>query len=155
MKTRHLLLIAAMCVALANIGNAFALMQGGASAIIQAGSSTAITATAPGATLLVSGVPGNSIYITRWGVTVGTTTATAQTVQIVRGTGTTCLTGRVALTGAYTGGTLSTSVGDNLPTVVLEGSGLGLIHVAPDNTDVCIVTTGSQAVAGSISWSRF
>ena len=132
-----------------------ALDTDGAAAIIQASTSGAITATGPGSVRIITGVTGEITYITEWGVTIGTTTATAQTVQLVRGTGTTCLTGQVALTGAYTGATMSTNVGINSPTVISEGSGLGVRHIVPAATDVCVVTTGSQSIGGSMSWSQF
>lgn len=124
----------------------------GRSVMVAADTSRSFAISTAGATSVVTGGTSTAIYVTGWGGTIGTTAATGQTVQVVYGTGTTCLTSQVVLTGAYTGGTATTSV---MPTVISEGGGFGVIFTVPANNNLCLVTTGAQAVAGRMSYAQF
>ena len=129
----------------------------GRTTIVAADTSRSFSIAAAGSTRVVTGGASSAIYVTGWGGTIATTTATGQTVQVVYGTGTTCLTGQVALTGAYSGGSDSSVATSHsvLPTVISEGGGLGAIFTVPANNDLCLVTTGVQAVAGRMSYAQF
>jgi hypothetical protein len=92
--------------------------------------------------LVVAPIASQAIHVTQFNLfAAGTGNASLE-----YGTGSTCGTGTTALTGVYTmtAGT-NTSVGD--------GSGV-VLNVPPGNA-VCILTTASVLIAGSLSWEQF
>lgn len=119
------------------------------------GVSVAITTAASTRLATANGV--GPMYVTGYGLTLSTTAATAQTVQFVYGSpnGGNCGTGRVVLTGAMTGASLATLAGINSPTVLTGGGGVGqILPEIPSGNDLCLLTTGTQAVSGWVAVAR-
>jgi hypothetical protein len=99
-------------------------------------------ATGTTAQLIAAPGGGQSIRVTHFDLfAAGTGNASLE-----YGTGTNCATGATALTGVYTmtAGT-NTSVGD----------GSAVVLNVPPGQAVCILTTASVLIAGSISWEQF
>ena len=93
-------------------------------------------------TKMITGVSGQSIYITAWD---GISSA-AGTLLFVYGTGDTCGTGTTSLTGTYTFGT---------STVISKGNGLGPVFSIPNGNNLCLTSGGSINIQGSISYAQF
>lgn len=104
--------------------------------------SVAIAISSAATTKLISGVSGKSIYITAWD---GISSA-AGTIKFIYGTGTTCGTGTVELTGTYAFGTA---------TVITKGNGGAPLFSIPNGNDFCIVAASTINVQGSISYAQF
>lgn len=96
-----------------------------------------------------------SIWVTAYGLTISASVATAQTVTFVQGTGSNCATGLTAITGALSGDTIDTLVGDIVPVVLSAGDGTGALFKAPSGKALCIQTTGVQPVGGWVSAVQF
>lgn len=124
-------------------------------AVVTADNSVAVSLSATNPTQIVAASTGLSIYVTGFGLTIGTTAATAQTVQFVYGTGTNCATGQTVMTGALSGATLVSSSGDNLPTYVTYGGGVGMVAKTPASQALCLKLTGTQPVGGIVSFAQF
>ena len=65
---------------------------------------------------------------------------------IVYGTGTNCGTGTTSLTGAYP---LIAQAG------ISKGNGMGIVLVIPVSNAVCVTTSGSSQLSGSMSYAQF
>jgi hypothetical protein len=104
--------------------------------------SVAIAISSATTTKMVDGVAGQTIYITAWD---GISSA-AGTLKFIYGTGDTCGTGTIALTGTYTFGA---------STVISKGNGAGPLLSAPNGFNLCLVSTGSINIQGSISYAQF
>lgn len=110
--------------------------------------SAAISLASATVTQLIPAVTGQKITITGYGITIGTTLASANTVQLVYGTGTNCASGQTVITGGVSGGTIASLTGDNLPTLFSDPQ----IYQIPASQAVCVITTGTQAVSGGLSY---
>lgn len=109
---------------------------------IQASASKAISVAASTTTEIIALVSTKSIYVTSFDfMSAGTLNAT-----LVYGTGTNCGTGTTSLTGAYP---LIAQAG------ISKGNGAGIILVIPVSNALCITTSGSSQVSGSISYAQF
>ncbi len=115
---------------------------------IQASKSVAITIAAATTTELValSAATTNSaakaIYVTNFNFMAAGT----NNVTLVYGTGTACATGQVALTGAYP---LIAQAG------ISAGVGVGPVLIVPQGNALCITTSGSGQLSGSVSYVQF
>lgn len=107
-----------------------------------------IDITTPSTTQIVGAISGQSVYIEGFGLTIAVSSASAQTVQFVYGTGTNCATGATVLTGALTGNT--TSPINLFPYAAAQS----FLFNAPASQAVCIRTTGSQAVEGWVTFRQ-
>lgn len=104
--------------------------------------SVPITISSATTTKMIDGVVGQSIYITAWD---GISSA-AGTLKFIYGTGSSCGTGTVELTGTYTFGT---------STVITKGNGLGPIFSIPNGNNLCLVSASTINIQGSISYAQF
>lgn len=104
--------------------------------------SVAITASTAVTTLLVTGQPSKSIYITNWNIVA----AGATSVQFIAGTGSTCGTNSVNLTGNYS---LTAQIG------LVVGIGNGAVLVAPQGDSVCIINSAAVSIPGSLAYAVF
>jgi len=130
--------------------------SGGLSAVTVATTSATVSIAAATTTQLIPLSGTTSIYVTGYGLTVAATTATADTVQFVYGTGSNCVSGQVALTGAMTGGTYTNGAnGLNTPVILNYGSGVGLAFKTVAGQALCMKTTGTQNVSGLISFTQY
>jgi len=93
-------------------------------------------------TRLIELVAGQAIYISSWDVMA----AGAGTFKLVYGTGATCGTGTVDLTGAYP---LAANGSVN------KGSGTGNLYNIPQGNSLCATTTGAVQFSGAVSYSQF
>lgn len=119
----------------------------------QAGNYASVNISASGTTQIAQGISGNQIYITGFGFTIATTSASAQTVQFVSAPTAACASGQVAVIGALSGATMVTQSGINLPTVLfLPAADVGQLPPAPLGQTLCIVTTGTQQVSGWVNY---
>lgn len=109
---------------------------------IQAAKSVAISIASGTTTQLVAAVANQAIYITSWNVM----SAGTGNVTLVYGTGTNCATGQVALTGAYP---LVAQAG------ISTGVGLGMVLYIPQGNALCLTTSASPQVSGSLSYVQF
>lgn len=99
------------------------------------------------------------IQVSFAGMTVGTTTATAQTVRFgYDTTSTTCASasGFTALTGALSGATNATINGAdvNAPTVLQFGNGTGTLWNIPAGSALCAQVTGTQPIGGWVTYKQ-
>lgn len=104
--------------------------------------SVPITISTATTTLLATGIPGKSIYITHADVVAGGTGS----IQFIAGTGATCGTSTVNLTGAYN---LVAQVG------FVIGTGYGAVIVAPKGFSICAVTSAAVAMPGTIAYAIY
>jgi len=115
---------------------------------IQANKSVAINIAAAATTELIALTAATSnraalaIYITHWDVMAAGT----NNVTLVYGTGTACATGQVALTGAYP---LTAQAG------ISAGVGIGPVLIVPPGNALCITTSGSGQLSGSVSYVQY
>jgi len=114
----------------------------GAVNITQAQNSAAISVNTAATTQLVALASGQVIHVTSFDFIAGGST----NVTLVRGTGTNCGTGQVALTGAYP---LTAQAG------IAKGNGLGPVLFVPSGEALCIINSAAQQVSGSISYRQF
>lgn len=103
--------------------------------------SIAIAGTVAVRTKIITGVSGQSIYITSLALVPVATSA----VTLSYGTGTDCATGTGTLTGVMT-----FAAGQTLNI----GTGYGAVYVVPAGNDVCI-TVATAAAPGSLSYVIF
>ena len=111
-------------------------------AAIQAAKSTPISIAASTTTQLIALVANQAIYITSFDF-MG---SSANSVTLVYGKGTNCATSQAALTGAYP---LIAQAG------ISKGNGLGPILYVPQGNALCITTTDSGQLSGSVSYVQF
>lgn len=104
--------------------------------------STPIAVAAATTTLLVTGVAGKRIYPTAMILVVDG----ASNVQLIAGTGATCGTGTVNVTGV-----MDFPIG----TVLQMGTGNGAFAVAPPGLSLCMVTTGAVGHDGVLAYAIF
>lgn len=104
--------------------------------------SVAIAISSATTTKMIDGIAGKSIYITAWD---GISSA-AGTLKFIYGTGSSCGTGTVDLTGTYTFGTA---------TVIAKGNGAGPLLSIPNGFNLCLVSASTINVQGSISYAQF
>lgn len=115
---------------------------GNCSPAIQASKSVAISIASSTTTQLVALATNQAIYITSFDF-MGSST---NNVTLVYGTGSNCATGQVALTGAYP---LTTQAG------LAKGNGLGPVLYIPKGNALCITTSDSGQLSGSVSYVQF
>jgi len=104
--------------------------------------SVPITISTATTTLLVTGVSGKSIYVTA----VDVISAGTGNIQFIAGTGATCGTGTVNVTGNYN---FVAQVG------FTKAAGNGAIWVIPQGFSLCAVTSGAVGMPGSLSYAIF
>lgn len=107
-----------------------------------ASNSVPISVAAATTTQLLALVTGSRIYITSYDFMAAGTNA----VKLVYGTGSNCGTGTTDLTGAYP---LIAQAG------ISKGNGLGAILFLPVSNALCITTSGTGQVSGSVSYAQF
>jgi hypothetical protein len=137
MTRRLLFAILALC------GLAFLLVHSGAHAqTLSQQQSAAYSATNAQTIKVATGRSTATIYVMQYLLSA----SAAGTVQIEYGTGSTCGTGTVNITGA-----LQIAAGGN----VQAGNGGGTLFVVPPGNDVCIASTGTASFAGHISFLQY
>jgi hypothetical protein len=111
---------------------------------IQASNSVAIAISTATTTKVITAVTGQLIFVTSFDLV----STAANTAQWVYGTTVTnpCDTGRIVLTGAY---------GMSTFTVITKGNGSGPILFVPVSNDLCLVSTTTGAINGSVSYVQF
>jgi len=110
--------------------------------IIQADASAAISVSTATTTQLVALSTGKKIYVTAFDVIAGGT----GNITFVYGTGSACGTGTTSLTGAYN---LTAQAG------ISKGNGLGPVLVVPASNALCVTTSASVQMSGSVAYTRF
>lgn len=109
---------------------------------VQSSGSAAISVAAATTTQIVALAAGKRLYITSFDMmSAGTLNAT-----LVYGTGTNCGTGTTSLTGAYP---LIAQAG------IAKGNGTGSVLVVPAGNALCITTSGTSQLSGSVSYVQF
>lgn len=93
-------------------------------------------------TLIVTGVSGKSIYVTQMNIEAAGT----GNIQYIAGTGATCGTNTVNLTGTYT---------FTPQTGLSVGIGNGAIWPLPSGFSLCAVTSAAVGMQGSLSYAIF
>lgn len=101
-----------------------------------------ITISTATTTRLVIGVTSKSIYVTAVDIIAGGT----GDIQFIAGTGSTCGTSTVNISGDYN---LTAQVG------FTKGSGVGVLWVIPAGYSLCAVTGQSVGMPGSLSYAQF
>lgn len=101
-----------------------------------------ITISTATTTQLITGISGKSIYVTA----VDIISAGTGDIQFIAGTGSTCGTNTVNLSGNYN---LTAQVG------FVKGTGYGAIWVAPQGDSICAVTSAAVAMPGSMGYAIF
>lgn len=91
-------------------------------------------------TTLVAGTSGQSILVTHWNVVAGGT----GNFQLEYGTGG-CAANLVAITGPYP---LAAQAG------LVAGNGQGVVVAVPAGDDLCAVTTSTQQMSGSLTYTK-
>jgi hypothetical protein len=104
--------------------------------------SVPITVSTATTTRLVIGVSNKSIYVTA----VDIIAAGTGNIQFIAGTGATCGTGTVNITGNYS---LIAQVG------FTKAAGNGAVWVVPQNLSLCVVTSAAVGMPGSLSYAIF
>lgn len=104
--------------------------------------SVAVTISTATTTRLIVGATGKSIYITA----VDIVAAGTGNIQFIAGTGATCGTGTVNVSGNYN---LTAQSGFS------KGTGLGVVWVLPATFSLCAVTSQAVGMPGSISYAQF
>lgn len=107
-----------------------------------ASASKSISVAAATTTEIIAAVSGKTLYITSYDFMA----AGANNVKLVYGTGTNCGTGTTDLTGAYP---LIAQAG------ISKGNGLGAILFPLLSNAVCVTTSGSGQVSGSVSFVQY
>lgn len=104
--------------------------------------SIAITISTATTTKLLDGKTGQSIYVTAATVIAAGT----GNIQFIAGTGATCGTGTVNVTGNFN---LTAQVG------FAQGDGTGVIWVIPAGFNLCAVTSAAVGMPGSLAYAQF
>lgn len=109
---------------------------------VQSAASAAISVAAATTTQIVALADGKRLYVTSFDMmSAGTLNAT-----LVYGTGTNCGTGTTSLTGAYP---LIAQAG------ISKGNGTGSVLIIPASNALCITTSGTSQLSGSVSYVQF
>lgn len=116
--------------------------QGGCTPAVQANASVKIDTAAAATAQIVALTTGKVIYVTSFNIFAGGT----GTIKFVYGTGTNCGTGTTDLTGAY-------AMKDQA--FVSVGNGLGAVLVPPVSNALCITTSATVQMSGSVSYNKF
>lgn len=120
-----------------------ALAQTGSSNVnVATQKSVAVTISTATTTKLITENGTQSIYITA----VDIIAAGTGNIQFIGGTGATCGTGTVNITGNYQ---LTAQVG------FTKGNGAGVVWVVPPGLALCAVTSAAVAMPGSIAYAQF
>lgn len=109
---------------------------------LQASNSSAISVAAATTTQIVGLTANQAIYITSFDFMAAGT----NNVTLVYGTAVACGTGTTSLTGAYP---LIAQAG------IAKGNGTGLILSVPRSNALCITTSGTGQLSGSVSYVKF
>lgn len=109
---------------------------------IAAAASAKVSVSTNTTTEIVALASGKKIYVTSFELVA----TAANTAKWVYGTGSACGTGQADLTGAY---------GMTTFTVISKGDGLGAILFVPASNALCIITTASQQLSGSVSYVQY
>lgn len=109
---------------------------------IQAAQSASISISSATTTQLIALAANQAIFVTNFNFMAAGTL----NVTMVYGTGTNCGTGQITLTGAYP---LIAQAG------ISAGVGVGPVLVVPQGNALCIITSGSSQVSGSVSYVQF
>jgi len=104
--------------------------------------SVAINVSTATTTQLVALSGSTKIYVTSFDVIAGGT----GNITFVYGTGSSCGTGTTSLTGAYN---LTAQAG------IAKGSGVAAVLVVPAGNALCVTTSASVQMSGSISYQQF
>lgn len=104
--------------------------------------SVPITISTATTTRLVLGVTGQSIYVTAVDIIAGGTGS----IQFVAGTGSTCGTGTVNISGNYA---LVAQTG------FTKAAGNGVVWVIPSGFSLCVTTSANVGMPGSLSYAQF
>jgi hypothetical protein len=115
---------------------------GNLTSIIQAGASVPINISSATTTQLVAAASGKTIYVTAWDVIA----AGSGSLTLEYGTGSNCGAGTTALTGAYN---LTAQFG------IAKGNGLGPVLVVPAGNALCVLTSATAQMSGSLSYTQF
>jgi hypothetical protein len=91
-------------------------------------------------TLLITGISGKFMYVTA----IDVVAAGTGNIQFITGTGATCGTSTVNVTGNYN---LTAQAG------FAKGSGFGALWVLPSGNSLCAVTTAAVGMYGSVSYA--
>lgn len=119
-----------------------ALAQGSSPVAVATQKSVAVTIATATTTKLITENGTQSIYVTAVDIIAGGT----GTIQFIAGTGATCGTGTVNVTGNYS---LTAQVG------FTKGSGIGVVWVVPPGLALCAVTNAAVGMPGSIAYAQF
>ncbi len=111
-------------------------------ALVQAGSSAAISVSTATTTQIVALAASQKIYVTSFDVIAGGT----GNITFVYGTGASCGTGTTSLTGAYP---LTAQAG------IAKGNGLGPVLIVPAGNALCVTTSAAVQMSGSVSYAQF
>lgn len=109
---------------------------------VQASNSIPITISTATTTKLIDGVAGKRIYITA----VDVIAAGTGNIQFISGTGATCGTGTVTISGNYN---LTAQIG------FTKGNGTGVVWALAPGFNLCAVTSAAVGMPGSISYAQF
>lgn len=104
--------------------------------------SVAVTISTATTTKLITENGTQSIYVTAVDIIAGGT----GNIQFIAGTGATCGTGTVNITGNYS---LTAQVG------FTKGDGNGVVWVVPPGLALCAVTSAAVGMPGSIAYAQF
>lgn len=115
---------------------------GNLTGLIQANASVAISVATGTTTQIVALSGSTKIYVTHFDVI----SAGTGNITFEYGTGSSCGTGTTVLTGAYN---LTAQAG------ISAGGGLGPILVVPAGNALCILTTASVQMSGSVAYTQF
>lgn len=102
--------------------------------------SAPIAITTATTTLLVTGISGKFTYVTA----VDVVAAGTGNIQFIAGTGATCGTSTVNVTGNYN---LTAQAG------LAKGTGYGALWVLPSGYSLCAVTSAAVGMAGSVAYA--
>lgn len=111
-------------------------------AAIQASNSVPINVSTATTTQLVALVSGKKIYVTAWDIIASGT----GNFTLVYGTGTNCGTGTTSLTGPYA---LIAQAG------IAKGNGIAPVLFVPSSNALCVTTSASVQMSGSVSYAQF
>lgn len=128
-----------ICLFLATVGIASAQQSVSVPATT---ASTPIAITTATTTRLVTGITGKRVYVTA----VDVISAGTGNIQFISGTGATCGTGTVNVTGTYT---LTAQVG------FTKGTGNGAVWALASGLSLCAVTSAAVVMGGSLAYSIF
>jgi len=137
-----MLRISAALIILLGLASAALAQVAGSPISVSTQKSVAITISTATTTKLVTENGTQSIYVTAVDVIASGTGA----IQFIAGTGATCGTGTVNITGNYA---LTAQVG------FTKGDGTGVVWVVPPGLALCAVTSAGVGMPGSLAYAQF